>query len=47
MKRWLATNARTLLLAGILLPLFLLFVLVLVRSGPLAPVPVSPASSSL
>ena len=41
MKRWLATNARTLLLAGILLPLFLLFVLVLVRSGPLAPVPVS------
>ena len=41
MKRWIAANARTLLLAGILLPLFLLFVLVLVRSGPLAPVPVS------
>ena len=41
MKRLLSMNARTLALIGVLVPLLTLFVYVALRSGPLAPVPVT------
>ncbi|HJV73829.1 MAG TPA: efflux RND transporter periplasmic adaptor subunit [Noviherbaspirillum sp.] len=41
MKRFLSTNSRTLVLAAVLLPLLALFAYVALRSGPLAPVPVT------
>lgn len=41
MKRFLSTNSRTLVLAAVLLPLLALFAFVALRSGPLAPVPVT------
>jgi len=41
MKQFLSVNGRAILLAGILLPLFGLFVYVSMRSGPLAPIPVT------
>ncbi|GAB6191353.1 efflux RND transporter periplasmic adaptor subunit [Desulfocastanea catecholica] len=47
MRRFLAKNGKTLLLVGILLLLLGLFVSVLMRSGPLAPVPVSLATVEL
>jgi HlyD family secretion protein len=44
MKQFLSTHGRTLALAGVLLPLLALFVYVGLRSGPLAPVPVTVAT---
>lgn len=41
MKRLLSMNGRTLALIGVIVPLLVLFVYVALRSGPLAPVPVS------
>lgn len=41
MKQFLSTHGRTMMLAGILLPLFGLFAYVTMRSGPLAPIPVT------
>lgn len=41
MKRLLSMNARTLALIGVLVPMLALFVYVALRSGPLAPVPVT------
>jgi len=41
MKKFLSTHGRTMMLAGILLPLFGLFAYVTMRSGPLAPIPVT------
>lgn len=41
MKRFLSNNGRTLALAGVLLPLLGLLAYVVLRSGPLAPVPVT------
>jgi len=43
MKQFLSTHGRTLALAGVLLPLLVLFVYVGLRAGPLAPVPVTVA----
>lgn len=47
MRRFLATNGKTLLLVGILLLLLGLFVSVLLRTGPLAAVPVNLATVEL
>ena len=44
MKQFLSTHGRTLALAGVLLPLLVLFVYVGLRAGPLAPVPVTVAA---
>lgn len=41
MKRILSTNGRTLALIAVLVPLLLLFIYVALRSGPLAPIPVT------
>lgn len=41
MKRFLSMNGRKLALAGVLVPLLALFAFVALRSGPLAPVPVT------
>lgn len=43
MKKLLSGNGRKLAMVGVLLPLFALFVYVALRSGPLAPVPVTVA----
>ena len=40
MKKHLSMNGRTLVLIGVLAPLLVLFIYVVLRSGPLAPVPV-------
>lgn len=44
MKQFLSTHGRTLALAGVLLPLLALFVFVILRAGPLAPIPVTVAT---
>jgi HlyD family secretion protein len=44
MKRFLPSNRKTLVLAGVLLPLLGLFAYAVLRSGPLAPVPVTLAT---
>ena len=44
MKRFLSTHGRTLALAGVLVSLLGLFAYIALRSGPLAPVPVTVAS---
>lgn len=44
MKRFLSMNGRKLALAGVLVPLLALFIYVALRSGPLAPVPVTVAA---
>ena len=44
MKRILSTNGRTLALIAVLVPLLILFIYVALRSGPLAPVPVTVAT---
>lgn len=41
MKRILSTNGRTLALIAVLVPLLVLFIYVALRSGPLAPIPVT------
>lgn len=41
MKKFLSTNGRKLALAGVLVPLLVLFIYVALRSGPLAPIPVT------
>jgi len=41
MKRILSTNGRTLALIAVLVPLLILFIYVALRSGPLAPIPVT------
>ncbi|NMM28306.1 MAG: efflux RND transporter periplasmic adaptor subunit [Glaciimonas sp.] len=47
MKKFLSTHGRTLALIGVLVPLLALFVYVALRSGPLAPVPVTVAAVEL
>jgi len=44
MKQFLSTHGRTLALAGVLVPLLALFIYVGLRSGPLAPIPVTMAT---
>lgn len=44
MKRFLSTHGRTLALVAVLVPLLAVFVYVALRSGPLAPVPVTVAT---
>jgi multidrug efflux pump subunit AcrA (membrane-fusion protein) len=44
MKHFLSTHGRSLALIGVLVPLLALFVYVALRSGPLAPVPVTVAA---
>ncbi|NMM37695.1 MAG: efflux RND transporter periplasmic adaptor subunit [Glaciimonas sp.] len=44
MKKFLSAHGRTLALIGVLVPLLALFVYVALRSGPLAPVPVTVAA---
>lgn len=41
MKRFLSVNGRKLALVGVLVPLLVLFIYVALRSGPLAPIPVT------
>ncbi len=41
MKKFLSTNGRKLALAGVLVPLLIVFIYVALRSGPLAPIPVT------
>ncbi len=41
MKKFLSIHGKTIMLVGVLLPLFALFAYVTLRSGPLAPIPVT------